>query len=70
MTKDTHNENPIDYDYFDDEEIPCWQCQGEGYGIVGMDWDSDDPINGPYNGDIQQCPCCNGSGLADDCTYW
>lgn len=49
---------------------PCHYCHGEGYGIVGCDWDSDDPINGPYNGDIQKCPCCGGSGESKDCTFW
>lgn len=43
---------------------------GEGYGIVGTDWDSDDPINGPYDGEIERCNNCRGSGLAKDCTYW
>lgn len=48
----------------------CWHCGGEGAGIVGSDWDSDDPINGPYDGDVEDCPCCGGSGRAKDCTFW
>lgn len=48
----------------------CHYCGGEGWGIVGCDWDSDDPINGPYDGEIQRCPCCGGSGMAKDCTFW
>lgn len=48
----------------------CWQCDGEGWGIVGEDWESDDPINGPYDGETERCPCCNGSGNAKDCRYW
>lgn len=59
-----------DDDYDDGEERACWHCGGEGWGIVGTDWDSDDPINGPYDGEIQRCTCCNGSGLAKDCTWW
>jgi hypothetical protein len=57
-------------DFDDDEPATCHYCDGEGYGIVGTDWDSDDPINGPYDGDIQRCPCCHGSGEAKDCTFW
>ena len=48
----------------------CWQCGGEGWGMVGEDWASDDPINGPYDGEIERCPNCRGSGLAKDCWYW
>jgi hypothetical protein len=60
---------------FDDDLVPdpdadCWRCHGEGWGMVGCDWDSDDPINGPYNGEIERCNCCGGSGLAKDCWYW
>jgi hypothetical protein len=53
--------------WMDDE---CWQCGGEGWGVVGNDWDSDDSINGPYPGEVQRCPCCRGSGKAKDCWYW
>jgi hypothetical protein len=61
-----------DDDYYphDEESELCWQCGGQGWGIVGTDWDSDDPINGPYPGEAEQCPCCHGSGMAKDCTYW
>ena len=48
----------------------CHYCGGDGWGIVGTDWDSDDPINGPYDGAIERCPCCHGSGLAKDCVFW
>lgn len=48
----------------------CWQCHGEGAVVIGGDWDSDDPVNGPYPGQIQRCPCCCGTGKAKDCTYW
>ena len=54
----------------DGEDRSCWQCGGEGWGIIGLNWTCDDPINGPHDGDIETCPCCNGSGLAKDCTYW
>ena len=48
----------------------CWTCGGQGWGFVGTDWDSDDPINGPYDGEAETCPNCLGSGLAKDCWYW
>ncbi len=53
-----------------DREFNCWHCGGEGWGIIGDDWDSSDPINGPYDGEVQRCPCCGGSGDAKDCTFW
>lgn len=59
----------MDEEYFEteDEEAMCWQCDGDGFGIVGVDWDADDLINGPYPGEIERCPNCGGSGLAKDC---
>lgn len=48
----------------------CHYCCGDGYGVVGCDWDSDDPINGPYDGEIEKCPCCGGTGRGKDCTFW
>jgi hypothetical protein len=54
--------------WWDDREL-CSYCGGDGWGIVGCDWDSDDYINGPFHGEIQQCPCCNGSGKAEDMTF-
>lgn len=73
MTGD-YDDEPEDCDC-GDEECPicgasCHYCGGEGYGMVGCDWDSSDPINGPYDGEIEDCPCCGGSGLAKDCTFW
>jgi hypothetical protein len=60
-----------DYEYTDfAEDSCCHYCCGEGFGIVGTDWDSDDGVNGPYPGDIEQCPCCGGTGKAEDCTFW
>lgn len=61
------------YDHGDDYAEPreeCWYCGGEGWGIVGTDWDSDDPINGPYDGETERCPNCHGSGKAEDCWFW
>lgn len=58
---------PVD---FDDESSCCWRCGGDGVGIIGVDWDADDPINGPYDGELEVCDCCDGSGLATDCRYW
>jgi hypothetical protein len=60
-------------DYWDEDGEPqynCHYCGGEGSGIVGTDWDSDDPINGPYDGEVERCPCCRGSGKAEDCSFW
>lgn len=48
----------------------CHTCDGDGWGIVGADWDSDDPINGPYDGEIEKCPNCHGTGLEKDCWFW
>jgi hypothetical protein len=59
-----------DDDEYDDRPRACWHCGGEGWGIIGDDWESDDPINGPYPGEIERCPCCHGSGKAEDCTFW
>jgi len=56
-------------EWYEDDE-PCHYCGGDGWGIVGLDWDSDDPINGPYNGDTETCPCCHGSGKEADATFW
>ena len=62
-------DDPHDDDWSDDDERACWQCRGEGWGIVGVDWDALEP-GWDMDGDIQQCPCCGGSGDAKDCTYW
>lgn len=59
----------VDYDPEDTDES-CWRCGGEGWGIVGTDWDADDPINGPYDGDVERCECCGGTGRAEDCVSW
>jgi len=55
---------------FDPERDLCWTCGGDGWGIIGTDWDSDDYVNGPYLGEIERCPNCRGSGRAEDCWYW
>jgi hypothetical protein len=60
-------------DIDDDDRLPkervCWRCFGQGCGIVGTDWDNDDPLN-IDDGDTETCNCCGGSGLAEDCVYW
>jgi len=57
--------------YDDDEPIAlCHYCNGDGCGIVGLDWDCDDGVNGPYEAETERCPCCHGSGKAKDCTFW
>jgi hypothetical protein len=58
-----------------DDECPecgrdCSYCDGQGWGIVGTDWDTDDAINGPYDGDDEKCPNCGGSGKREDMTFW
>ncbi len=62
-----------DYDSFGDdfdEDRFCHYCDGEGFGIVGTDWDCSDGVNGPYDGEVERCPCCGGSGMAKDCAFW
>ena len=54
----------------DADRTTCWYCGGEGYGLVGVDWDCSDGINGPYDGESERCPCCHGSGKADDESFW
>jgi len=61
------------YDPWDEDDRgddTCWRCGGEGYGLIGADWDCDDPLNGPYDGEIEECNCCGGSGKAEDVRYW
>lgn len=53
-------------DPFDDL---CPDCGGDGWGVVGTDFQTDDAINGPYDGEIIRCPNCRGSGLLKDCQY-
>lgn len=57
-------------EYENDMPVACWQCDGQGWGIIGCDWDTRDAVNGPYDGEVEDCPCCGGSGEAEDCTYW
>ena len=64
-----HRQERAQHDLDDDWE-PCWRCNGHGWGIVGVDWDCEDAINGPYDGETEKCHCCGGSGKADDCTFW
>ena len=58
-----------DYDYDDDRSDLCHYCHGECYGIRGHDWENEDSINDP-DGEIERCPCCNGTGKAEDCMFW
>ena len=53
-----------------DRVLACPTCNGQGWGFVGTDWDSDDPINGPYDGESETCWNCHGSGRAKDCWLW
>jgi hypothetical protein len=47
----------------------CWRCEGDGT-IDGADMASqyDDGLIDPDR--VYICPCCKGSGRAEDCTYW
>lgn len=47
----------------------CSYCGGRGWGIVGDDWENDDPVNFA-DGGIETCPNCGGSGDAKDMTFW
>src|SRR5262245_28544980 len=45
-------------DFDDDVEVYLRHYSGgDGCGIVGLDWDSDELINGPYDGDTERCQC-------------
>lgn len=57
-------------DWPDEDDDSCSYCGGDGWGIVGTDWGCEDGVNGPYNGEIEQCPNCHGSGKAKDMTFW
>lgn len=35
---------------------PCHYCEGDGWGIL--------------DGELQQCPCCGGTGDGKDCKFW
>ena len=47
----------------------CHYCDGEGYGTVGVEFPCDDPL-WEAEGTFKRCPCCHGSGKAEDCTFW
>ena len=55
-----------------------WQVGEKGYAIrfdgtsaeYLEDADGEDYVNGPYDGEIQICRCCGGSGEAKNCCYW
>jgi hypothetical protein len=67
-----HPSNAYD-EYGQVECMDCWACptcHGEQWGIIGVDWEMDDPINGPYDGDVEKCPNCGGSGKWKDATYF
>jgi hypothetical protein len=70
MSETLEQYDPDDHLDPEDDERRCWYCHGEGWGIVGTDWDTDDAINGPYDGETERCPCCGGTGKAEDCTFW
>lgn len=47
----------------------CHYCDCEGYGTVGIEFPCDDPL-WEAEGTFKRCPCCHGSGKAEDCTFW
>jgi hypothetical protein len=67
---DECDDQEIEYDDDGNPTHLCHYCRGDGWGIIGTDWDCDDAINGPYDGQSERCPCCHGSGLAKDETFW
>lgn len=62
----------MDDEYWEYEEADdsCWQCGGEGSVMWGVDISINDPFWDPGEGEVSACPCCLGSGKADDCMYW
>ena len=52
------------------EKESCWLCGGDRQVLVGADIDCEDAVNGPFDGDVITCPCCDGSGDAADESYW
>lgn len=46
-----------DDDYFDDDELECTWCGGEGMQ------ENDDPLWHGFDVDFIPCECCNGTGL-------
>lgn len=57
-------------DIGDEDSDLCHYCDGDGWGLVGLDWDCQDGVNGPYDGETDLCPCCHGSGKEKDATFW
>jgi hypothetical protein len=71
------SELELAYEYDDSErDDDCWQCRGEKYLVAGEDIEIQDAVNnydwsmGCHAGEVGKCPCCGGTGLAKDCTYW
>lgn len=69
MDADHDRENYESKLWHDENADECWQCGGEGWGIIGDDFPNMDPVNDP-DGEVEKCPCCGGTGKAEDCTYW
>jgi ribosomal protein S27AE len=56
---------PDDSDH-DDAPALCPTCGGDGWCIVGLDYDVEDGVNGPFDGETERCPNCGGTGRAAD----
>jgi len=70
---DEYTNYTVDQDWWDTDDKAdgiCPHCDGDGFGIVGVDWDCEDGINGPYDGDTERCPWCYGSGKMSDVWLW
>lgn len=53
----------------DDEAGACHECGGDGY-VMGEDIADRYDYGWIDPSEVYTCPCCNGSGKAEDCTYW
>lgn len=56
-----------DDEYWGGDGDECPTCEGNGWGIVGDHFPCLDGVNGPYNGDVANCPNCGGTGRRRDC---
>lgn len=49
---------PEDFSEEVGNDDPCHYCDGDGWGIIGQDFFTDDYVNGPYYGEVIKCPYC------------
>lgn len=60
--------NPNDYLDLEDN-LDCKYCDGDGYILVDVDYDSNGNSIALRNPRITQCPFCEGSGLEADSDF-